>query len=149
MADLLTRQEAMLPSKEDAELAAESSRVLARASGEEVLKVRLSDGQELSLPKSVTSLLRHLLTEMSNGNAVTVIPIHAELTTQEAADFLGVSRPHLIKCLEAGDIPFHMVGTHRRVRFEDLQRYQKRRKDASQEALDELAQQAQALDMGY
>lgn len=149
MADLLDKQEAVLPSKEDAELAAESSRILAKARGENSLRVRLNEHEELTLPKSVTHLLYHILTEMSHGNAVTIIPVHAELTTQEAADHLNVSRPYLIKLLEAGDIAYHMVGTHRRIRFDDLDAYKKAKQAHSRSALDELAQQAQELNMGY
>jgi hypothetical protein len=90
-----------LPSKEDSDLAQTASRELAKKQPAE-LRVRLDDGQELVLPRSATRLIVHLLTEMAQGNAVTVIPIHANLTTQEAADYLNVSRPHLISLLEAG-----------------------------------------------
>ncbi len=149
MTDSPYREDAILPSREEVELAAESSRILAKVQSDDGLKVRLNDGQELTLPKAATRLLSHLLTEMANGNAVTLYPIHAELTTQEAADFLNVSRPHLIKLLSAGDIPHHMVGTHRRVRFEDLQKYKRERKQRSGHALDRIAAQAQDLDLGY
>lgn len=140
---------AVLPSKKDAELAAESSRVLSALKGNGEFRVQLEGGQELVLPSAVKTLLTHLLTEMSRGNAVTIIPIHAELTTQEAADFLNVSRPYLISLLEKKEIPFHMVGTHRRVKFEDLTAYKQRKDKKREEVLSELAEQAQKLDMGY
>jgi len=76
-------------------------------------------------------------------------PVHAELTTQEAADLLNVSRPHLVKLLEDGALPFHRTGKHRRIRFADLMQYKETRDRASEDAMAELAKQAQALAMGY
>lgn len=138
----------VLPTESDSRLAAEASRELSRKLTEE-LKVRLDDGTELVLPRSAARLLVHLLTEMAQGNAVTIIPIHAELTTQEAAEFLGVSRPFLVRLLEEKKIPFHKAGTHRRIKFLDLEAFKKKFKSAQNEALDELTQQAQELGLGY
>ncbi len=80
---------------------------------------------------------------------MSVVPVHAELTTQEAAQMLGVSRPFFVQMLEKGDIPFHKIGTHRRVRYRDVIDYKKRLDAQRREALETLAEQAQALDMGY
>ena len=95
------------------------------------------------------NLLTDLLTQIAQGNAVTLIPIHAELTTQEAANFLNVSRPHVVKLLDSGEIPFRKVGTHRRILFEDLRKYKQDIDDRRLETLSELTAQAQELGMGY
>lgn len=147
MLDILEAPEPAIPTPQDTELAKEASRTLA-STKEEQLRVHL-DGKLLVLPAAAKRLLQHLLTEMSYGNAVTVIPLHAELTTQEAADFLNVSRPYLIKLLETGKLPYHKVGTHRRVKFSDLRKFQREAEQLRREAMDELAAQAQKLEMGY
>lgn len=141
-----------LPDTETAELArasaSELSRLLARRPATERARVQL-DGTELVLPRHALALLRDLLAELAQGNAVTIVPTHAELTTQQAADVLNVSRPHLVKLLEEGVIPFTRVGTHRRIRYQDLMAYQLQREAESREAMDALAAQAQELGMGY
>lgn len=147
---ILEHPDTVVPTPMDAELAAQASRALSsKRANEENLRVRLDDGEDLLLPKAAARLLRHLLTEMAQGNAVTLIPIHAELTTQQAADFLNVSRPHLVSLLERREVPFHKVGTHRRVKFTDLEAYKKKFGAEASLAKDELARQAQELEMGY
>jgi excisionase family DNA binding protein len=148
MIDLLERPETAMPTPQDTELATRASQVLARKAEADV-KVRLDDNTEVTLPKAATRLLHYLLTQMSLGNAVTLIPIHAELTTQEAADFLNVSRPYLIKLLKAKRIPYHMAGTHRRIKFTDLETYRKNVEKERETVMEELARQAQELGMGY
>jgi len=99
-------------------------------------------GPEVTIPGSVYALLRRIVHELGRGNAVTVVPVNAELTTQQAADLLNVSRPHVIKLLEERVIPFRKVGTHRRIRFDDLMAYRRQRTTARREALMEMARQA-------
>ena len=103
----------------------------------------------MTLPVPAVALLLDMLAQMEAGNAVALMPIHAELTTQEAADLLGVSRPFVVKEVAAGAIPHHKVGTHRRIRFKDLMDYKHRVDRDRRQALDELSEQAQKLGMGY
>jgi excisionase family DNA binding protein len=103
----------------------------------------------VTVPSSAIQILVDILDHMAQGNAVSLVPIHAELTTQEAADLLNVSRPFLVKQFEAGKIPFHKVGRHRRIRFADLTDYRDRADQEGAAAADELAAQAQALGLGY
>ena len=146
--------ETIAPTEADTQLARESSRKLAahklgrRAS----VRIQVLDDHEpetVALPASALRLLQHILTEMAQGNAVTLIPIHAELTTQEAADILNVSRPYVVRLLEEGHIPHRKLGTHRRVLFRDLMAYKERSRAESAQTLQALAAQAQELDMGY
>jgi len=90
-----------------------------------------------------------VLTEIAQGEAESIVPIRAELTRQEAADVLNVSRPFLVQLLEKGDIPFHKTGKHHRVRYQDVIAYKERIDMQRREVLGELAAQAQDLGMGY
>jgi excisionase family DNA binding protein len=141
------------PSKRDIELARTSGQRLAPlARRGESLTIRVRDAeheQSLELPAGAVQLLMAILEDMAAGRAVTLVPQNAELTTQEAADFLNVSRPFLVQLLEQKKLPFRLVGTHRRVRFEDVLRYKEDIDSKRRKALDELTAQAQELDMGY
>lgn len=141
-----------LPDSRSVDLARESAAALSRLlrdhPTQDRARVRM-DGTDLILPRQAIELLRNLLTEMAQGHAVTILPVHAELTTQEAANLLNVSRPHLIKLLEDGQLPFSKVGTHRRISLENLLAYKRRRDEASEAAAQELVDQAQTLDLGY
>ncbi len=97
------------------------------------------------LPAAALELIGQMLFQLARGKAVTIIPIHSEMTTQQAADFLGVSRPHLVKLLKQRELPFRKVGAHRRVRVEDLLAYKKHEDTGRQKALDELAEVSQKL----
>jgi excisionase family DNA binding protein len=146
---LLERPDTIVPTAKDAEMAATASRVIAKTKDRRTeLRVRVND-TELALPSAAKDLLVHLLKEIAQGNAVTLIPVHAELTTQEAADVLNVSRPHLVKLLDEGKLPHHKVGTHRRVKYRDLEAYRKAFEVQRQKAMEALAKQAQDLELGY
>ncbi|MBU1332186.1 MAG: helix-turn-helix domain-containing protein [Gammaproteobacteria bacterium] len=104
---------------------------------------------QVELPTSALRLLVDILGELALGNSVRVVPVHAELTTQEAADLLNVSRPHLVKLLEEGALPHHKTGRHRRVLFSDLMEYKQQRDAVNRKAMDELANLSEELGMGY
>lgn len=148
--------EAVAPTADDARMAQESSRRLTQLRGAErkgVVRLRVESENEpeeaVAIPLAAFRLLTDILTEMAKGNAVTILPIHAELTTQQAADLLNVSRPFLIEQLEKGDIPFRKVGKHRRVRFCDLMNYKHAMDRQRLAALEKLSAVDQELGRGY
>jgi excisionase family DNA binding protein len=131
------------PGDADAELASRAARrirdYLTTHPGTDPVRVRgeLGGDDALVVPRTAAVMFAQILSLLASGQGVQIIPDAAELTTQQAADFLNVSRPHLIGLLEDGEIPYRMVGTHRRIRFEDLREYRrqddlKRRKAADQ-----------------
>jgi excisionase family DNA binding protein len=143
------------PTEHESQLAEESSRALSsyvRDTEEQTIKVipkGVGKEEAVTIPAVAFRLLVNILTQMAQGNAITLIPVHAELTTQEAADLLNVSRPFLVKLLEGGEIPYRKVGTRRRVLYRDIAEYKRRIDERRQATLDELAAQAQELGMGY
>ena len=155
-------QEMVAPTAIDTELAKDSSRQLSKLLGKQndigkqfsnfQFRAQTVNGPEeevVVIPVSALRLLTDILTQMARGNAVTLIPIHAELTTQQAADLLSVSRPFLIGLIDTNKIPCRKVGTHRRLRFEDLMAYKQDVDRQRLQALEELAYEAQELNMGY
>jgi excisionase family DNA binding protein len=147
--------ETVAPTEADALLARESSRRLAshKLGQRSSVRIQLLDDGEgaetVAVPASALRLFLRLLTEMSEGNAVTLIPTHAELTTQQAADLLNVSRPYLVKLLDEKKIPCRTVGKNRCVRFDDLMTYKQKDDDARAKVLDQLTAEAEQLGMGY
>lgn len=151
--DLLESTVPVAATEAEVPLALESSRRLARYTKQSTpLRVTPEGGKAADavvLPASAVKLLVRLLSEMAAGNAVTIIPVHAELTTQQAADLLGVSRPFVIKQIEDGKLPHRKIGTHRRVMFKDLMEFKGRIDADRAAALDQLAAEAQKLNLGY
>lgn len=139
------------PGDADARLASRAARrlgeYLTTHPGTDPVKIQgeLAGDDALVVPRSAAVLLAQILATLANGEGVQVMPDTAELTTQQAADFLNVSRPHLIKLLEAGDITYRRVGTHRRIRFPDLREYKRRDDLTRRKAADELTQLTQEL----
>ncbi len=149
---MIERAHEQLPDHETVRLAragaAELGRLLNKLPETDRAHVKL-DGQDLILPRQALILLRDLLADMAQGNAVTIVPVHAEMTTQQAADILNVSRPYLVTLLEKGELRFTKVGTHRRIRFKDLMAYKDNIKKQSSKAMDELVKIAQESNLGY
>lgn len=142
------------PSKTEMMLAKETSlRLASMLSERPEYQLQLVDNGHVSeafkIPAAAMRLLVEALAEMASGHAVTLLPIHTELSTQQAAELLNVSRPYLIGLLEKGDIPFYKVGAHRRVRLRDVLIYKQESDKARLKVLDELVEQAQRLNMGY
>jgi len=144
---------AHLPTPQEIEQAKQSSRTLSKyTSAERVqLSLRGSNGEadELILPGHVLQILLDVLAEMSKGNAISLLPTHQELSTQEAAALLNVSRPFLVGLLEKQEIPFRKVGSHRRVYLKDVLEYKERIDQRRSQALDQLAEISQKEPMGY
>ncbi len=103
------------------------------------------DGEQIELPESVYRVLRGAVHELGRGNAVAIMPVHTELTTQEAADLLNVSRQYLVRLLDGGEIPFSKTGTHRRIRFGDLMAYKQQRDERRREGLRRLTRMSEEL----
>ena len=106
-----------------------------------------ANGEAITIPESVYQVLRQVVHAMALGQAISIAPQEQEMTTQQAADFLNVSRPYLIKLLEQGEIPCIKVGTHRRIRHQDLISYKQQRDTKRNNLLDDLIQESQ--DMGF
>ncbi|MEH2413076.1 helix-turn-helix domain-containing protein [Nostoc sp.] len=130
--------ESVMPPEQEAQSIKELERTL-KIEGSQT-KLVGAKGEEISIPDSVYQVLRQAVDAMASGKVVSVVIQDRELTTQKAADFLKVSRPHLIKLLEQGQIPHIMVGTHRRVRFDDLVKYKKQRDSKRREGLKQFTQ---------
>ena len=121
--------------------------MLSRPGAEPTTTLSGPNGEHLVLPSEVFEVLRDVVEAMASGQAVTIAPVHQRLTTQEAADLLGVSRPTLVKLLETDAIPFEQPGRHRRVRLADVLAYRARASGERRAALDRMVQIADEADM--
>lgn len=129
-------------------------RLLESEAAQDAVELRLAGtgneaGEVVAVPLSALRLLDTILEANANGHAMTVVPAHEELTPNQAAELLGVSRPYLVKLLDEGAIPFRRVGAHRRIRAEALSRYQQAEEERQLQTLAALQAQAQELNMGY
>ena len=153
MPSSITQFSTDIPGTREASLAQASAQVLAGklAGCPATISIRFEENarEVIELPFEAVRLLIDLLNEMAAGNAVSLIPTNAELTTQQAADLINVSRGFLVKLLDKKDIPHRKVGTHRRVLFSDLKAYEKQTKRARSDTLDKLTDESQSLGIGY
>jgi excisionase family DNA binding protein len=138
----------VVPSAASVAFASKLVRELENDSARFVLQDRES-GTEIEIDETVFELIRQLLITFANNRAVSLIPYDHELTTHQAARFLNVSRPFLVKLLDEGQVPHRKVGTHRRVRLEDLLTYRETHSSSAEKAKEELARISQEIDMGY
>jgi excisionase family DNA binding protein len=102
-----------------------------------------ADGDEVELPASLTQVFEQAAHALSGNHAVSIVPTEKELTTQQAADILNVSRPYLVQLLDSGQIPFSKTGTHRRIRLDDVLAYKERKKSERRASLSELTRLSQ------
>lgn len=159
---LIERGEGVLLTQSDSELAKASSQQLAHllgglrprdnktARGNAPVKIEIRlDGETdiVALPASALEFLNEMLAQMAQGNAISILPQKCELTTMQAADILNVSRPYFIGLLEKQQLPFRKVGTHRRVRLDDVMRFKQDIDAKRQNALRELSELSEELDM--
>ena len=144
-----------LPSAEEVALAKvgsqELSAVLESNGDIQSFEVTGKDGEthSVQLPSSAVQLMIEVLTQLGQGNSVNITPIHAELTTQEAADLLNMSRPTFIKLLDDETLPHTRTGNRRKVAFVDVMAYKQLLDDKRLSALDELSSLDQELGLGY
>jgi excisionase family DNA binding protein len=117
---------------------------LLESEGDGTPKLIGSDGEKIELPETVVRALRQVVHAMARDRAVTVVPVDKQLTTQQAADVLNVSRPYLIQLLDEGELPYTKTGTHRRIRLDDVMAYRERRDQERMAALDYLSALGQA-----
>ena len=115
----------------------------AQPAGTGTARIVGASGEEVAIPASLLQILRQAAHYLAQDKLVSVVPLDKELTTQQASDILNVSRPYLVRLLEEGALPFTKVGTHRRVRFNDLMQYKQRRDAERRQGLAELTQMSQ------
>jgi excisionase family DNA binding protein len=143
-----TRKDQKIAQSSISQIEKTSRKVIRKDSSSVKIKIQ-ENGEFLEIPKKALYLLFDILKNMAEGKSITLLPSDAQVSTQQAADLLNVSRPHLIKLLEKGEMPFKKVGAHRRVELKDVIAYEEKKKKNRKDQLDFLSRQAQELNMGY
>lgn len=140
----MNERETLYAPDQEAQNVKEINEIRAREEG--VATLTTPSGEEVrELPHSVYQVIQDVLHYVDQGISVTVMPTHSQLTTQQAADLIGVSRPHLVKLLEAEEIPHCKVGKHRRIRLDDLLVYKYRRDSKRRRILDQIKAESEEL----
>jgi excisionase family DNA binding protein len=138
------------PSADDSEVIARLDEVLRGTADDAGAPELVSpSGEHVAIPTGVAQALARVASEMAKGNSVAVVPVHHELTTHEAALLLHVSRPHLIRMLDEGRLPFRKVGSHRRVRFDDVTAFRAREEARREALLARIAKESQDLGLEF
>ena len=147
-----TPNEAITPNDQDTRIARASSEALAPLLAENAASeahIRFctegQQGVEITLPHSAVRILFSALQEMAKGHSVTLLPVDTELTTNQAAELMRVSRPSLIKMLDERKLPYRKIGAHRRVRYEDVLRYLETERARRKEIMEELVAETESL----
>jgi len=144
-----------IPTKDEQKLAQKSMATLSdvaqkHSKPNEALEIEIAgEEQHIRIPASAFHFLNTIIEHIAEGRAISIIPSDAEVSTMQAAELLNVSRPHVVKLLEQKKIPFHKVGKHRRIKLKDLTAYKNRQAKERSKILNDLAKQAQELEMGY
>lgn len=146
---MISKQNMSLDSVISPQIEAQSIKELERILSVKDFQAKLvgANGEKITIPEPIYQVLLQVVHAMASGKAISIIPQQQELTTQQAAEFLNVSRPYLIKLLEQGEIPHIKVGSHRRVRFDDLMKYKQQRDTERSKFLDQLI--AESQEMGF
>jgi len=144
------------PSKSDQKLALNTLEYLEKRESKilsektKSVDIRFGDSKQIiEIPLKAYRFLHAILSSMAEGKSVILLPTDSELSTQEAAELLNVSRPHIVKLLEEEKIPHHKVGSHRRIQLKDLLKYDEDVKKDRRSILNELTKEAQDLKLGY
>jgi excisionase family DNA binding protein len=147
-----TPNEAITPTDQDTEIARTSSEALApllQENGTSEAHIRFvaqgQPGAEIVLPHSAVRILFSALQEMAKGHSVTLLPVDTELTTQQAAELMRVSRPSLIKMLDERKLPYRKIGAHRRVRYDDVLHYLETERARRRKVMEELVAETESL----
>ncbi len=121
-----------------------------KSSREIGVRIKIQEtGEFITIPKKALTLLSAIIQNMAEGKTISIVPSNSEVSTQQAADMLNVSRPHLVKLLETKKIPFKKVGSHRRILLKDILNYEEQLAKQRESQLDFLSNQAQDLNLGY